>query len=110
MTYISEIAFVDPSVDDVETIVHGLRPEVRAIVLDGLMPPARQMALALEGCRQDLDAVHIIAHGAPGRVNFPAGEWSDRRPLTRTPMIWPPSAGPSLQTANCGFGAAIRRW
>ena len=39
------------------------------------MPVARQIAVALEGFR-DLDAVHIIAHGAPGRVSFSAGEWS----------------------------------
>jgi len=44
-------------------------------VLDRVAPPARQMALALEG-RDGLDAVHVIAHGAPGRVSFAAGEWS----------------------------------
>ena len=75
MAYVSEILFVDPSVDDIETILHGLRPGVEARVLDPATPAARQIALALEGF-QDLDAVHVIAHGAPGRVNFSAGEWS----------------------------------
>ena len=26
--------------------------------------------------RQDLRAVHVIAHGAPGKVSFAAGDWS----------------------------------
>ncbi|WP_167514613.1 DUF4347 domain-containing protein [Mesorhizobium intechi] len=70
-----EILFVDPSVADLGTIFANLRPEVEAILLDANRPAARQMALALEG-RYGLDAVHVIAHGAPGRVNFAAGEWS----------------------------------
>ncbi|WP_188394042.1 DUF4347 domain-containing protein [Mesorhizobium sp. SARCC-RB16n] len=71
----SELLFVDPSVSDLGTILANLRPRVEAIVLDAGRPAARQMALALEG-RDGLDAVHIIAHGAPGRVCFSAGEWS----------------------------------
>ena len=75
MAYVSEILFVDPSVDDIETILRGLRPGVEAKVLYPATPAARQIAQALEGF-QDLDAVHVIAHGAPGRVSFAAGEWS----------------------------------
>lgn len=71
----TELVFVDASVSDLGTLLGNLRPEVEAIVLDAKRPAARQMALALEG-RDGLDAVHIIAHGAPGRVNFAAGEWS----------------------------------
>jgi collagen type VII alpha len=71
----SEILFVDPAVSDLETILGNLRPEVHAIMLDARWPAARQIAAALEG-RSALDAVHVIAHGAPGRVNFAAGEWS----------------------------------
>ena len=71
----SEILFVDPSVSDIATILGGLRPEVEAIVLDSSRPAARQIAEALRG-RRGLDAVHVIAHGAPGGVRFAAGEWS----------------------------------
>lgn len=71
----SELLFVDPSVSDLGTILRNLRPEVEAIVLNAERPAARQMALALDG-RDGLDAVHVIAHGAPGRVCFAAGEWS----------------------------------
>jgi hypothetical protein len=70
-----EILFVDPSVSDLDTILGGLRPGVEAIVLDAAQPVARQIAAALEG-RHGVSAVHVIAHGAPGRVRFAAGDWS----------------------------------
>ena len=71
----AEILFVDPSVSAVETILGNLRPGVEAIVLDGARPAARQIAAALDG-RHGLRSVHIMAHGAPGRVSFAAGDWS----------------------------------
>src|SRR5262245_53048377 len=70
-----EVLFVDPAISDLGTILGALRPGVDAIVLDSVRPPGRQIATALE-CRNDLTAVHVIAHGAPGRVSFAAGEWS----------------------------------
>ena len=71
----SEFLFVDPAVSDLDTILGNLRPEVHAIVLNARWPAARQIAIGLAG-RQDLDTVHVIAHGAPGRVSFTAGDWS----------------------------------
>jgi len=71
----SEVLFVDPSVSDLDTILGNLRPRVEAIVLNAARPSARQIAAALKG-REGLDAVHVIAHGAPGRVSFAAGHWS----------------------------------
>ena len=71
----SEVLFLDPGVPDIATILGNLRPGVEAIVLDKTLPVARQMAAAL-GRRRDLDAIHVIAHGAAGRVSFAAGEWS----------------------------------
>ena len=104
----SEILFVDPSVSDIATILSGLRPEVEAIVLDSSRPAARQIAEALRG-RRGLDAVHVIAHGAPGRVRFAAGEWSATT-LGKTPTISQPSGGRSAQTAilGCGVAAPVR--
>ena len=75
MAHNREILFLDPAVADRETILGNLRPEVEAIVLDTARPAARQIAAALDG-RRGLDAVHVIAHGAPGRVSFAAGDWS----------------------------------
>lgn len=70
-----ELLFVDPGVCDVETILGHLRPEVEAILLDPVRPAANQMAAALASER-GLAAVHVIAHGAPGRVGFAVGDWS----------------------------------
>ena len=70
-----EILFVDPAISDLSAVLGALRPGVDAIVLDSARSPARQIAMTLER-RNDLTAVHVIAHGAPGRVNFVAGEWS----------------------------------
>src|SRR5215213_9472159 len=70
-----EIAFVDPGVSDLATLLRGLRGEVRAIVLDPVGNPVRQMAEALDHLA-DLGAVHIIAHGAPGEIGFSAGALS----------------------------------
>ncbi|WP_167514614.1 DUF4347 domain-containing protein, partial [Mesorhizobium intechi] len=71
----SEVVFIDPAVSDIGTLLAGLRPGVRPVLLDATRPAAAQMAAALAG-RRDLAAVHVIAHGAPGRVAFAAGEWS----------------------------------
>ena len=70
-----EIAFLDPGVADIATLLGHLRREVEPILLDPARPVARQIAAALAGECQ-LAAIHIIAHGAPGRVDFTAGTWS----------------------------------
>jgi len=75
MARTSEILLLDPGVSDIETILGNLRPEVEAILLDPVRPAARQMAAALAEERH-LAAIHVIAHGALGRVSFGAGEWS----------------------------------
>ena len=87
----SEILFVDPVVSDLETILGNLRSEVHAILLNARSPVTRQIATALEEYR-GLDAIHVIAHGAPGRVSFAGGEWS---------------AG-TLKEAACDFAAIGR--
>jgi hypothetical protein len=56
-------------------MLSNLRPEVETIVLDAVRSVSRQIAAAL-GDRQGLGAVHIVAHGAAGKVMFVAGEWS----------------------------------
>ena len=70
-----EIAFVDPGVDDLATLLACMRPDVHAILLSNREPAPRQMARVLTG-RSDLDAVHVIAHGRPGEVAFAAGTLS----------------------------------
>ena len=66
-----EILFIDPAVADLGTLLESLRSGVEAIVLDIARPAAGQIAAALAG-RHRLSALHLIAHGAPGRVSFAA--------------------------------------
>ncbi|WP_195174775.1 DUF4347 domain-containing protein [Mesorhizobium sp. INR15] len=72
---VSEILFVDSGVSAFSEVLRHLRPEVGAIVLDAKKPAARQMATAVGGLG-GLQAIHVIAHGAPGRVAFASGDWS----------------------------------
>ena len=69
---VKEIAFIDPAVSDVHVLLAGLRRDVQPILLNATEPAPRQMAAALGG-RRGFDAIHIIAHGAPGEVRFAAG-------------------------------------
>src|ERR1041384_8555074 len=70
-----EIAFVDPGVSDLATLLRSRRGEVRPIILDPIGDPVRQMADALADANE-LRAVQIIAHGAPGEIAFSAGALS----------------------------------
>jgi hypothetical protein len=65
----TEIAFVDPGIDDIDEFLSGLRPDVDAAVLGALDAPAAQISAALKS-RTALTAVHIVAHGAPGEVSL----------------------------------------
>jgi hypothetical protein len=70
-----EVAFIDRYVDDLPTLLAGLRPGVEPILLSDMESTASQMANAVAG-RQDLIAIHVLAHGAPGEVHFGAGAMS----------------------------------
>jgi Ca2+-binding RTX toxin-like protein/subtilisin-like proprotein convertase family protein len=73
---IREIVFVDRGVSDLDTLLAGMRPGLEARLLDNDTPAVGQMAQALRD-HSGLDAVHVIAHGQAGAVQFGAG------PLTR---------------------------
>src|ERR1700751_4604585 len=68
-----EIAFIDCGVDDLATLLAGIRPDVEPILLSNGEPAPRQMARAVQGREGQLDAIHVIAHGRPGEVSFSAG-------------------------------------
>ena len=70
-----EIAFVDPKVDNLKSLLGGIRPDVDVFMLTADEPALRQMARAVEG-RDGLDVIHVIAHGQPGEVSFATGALS----------------------------------
>ena len=45
----SEIAFIDRGIDDLATLLAGMRPEVEPILLSDDEPAPRQMARAVQG-------------------------------------------------------------
>ena len=99
--HIGEILFVDPGVPDLVTILGSLRPGVEAIVLDRARPASRQIGTALAD--RDVDTVHVIAHGAPGRVSFAAGTWSAE-------TIDDEAADFAAIGAALGVGGELRLW
>src|SRR5262249_6147924 len=62
-----EVAFVDTTVPDWQTLAAAIRPGVEVVLLDPAKDGLAQIADALRG-RSDLDAVHIVSHGAEGAL------------------------------------------
>jgi len=67
-----EVAFIDPSIQDLDAFLSGLRANVEAHVMGSAENPLVQIAHALEQ-RGRTAAVHIVAHGEPGELHFAAG-------------------------------------
>lgn len=67
-----EIVFIDPQVEDIDVLQEGLRPGIAAVMLSAAEPAPRQMARTLAGLK-GLATIHVIAHGAPGEMQFAAG-------------------------------------
>ncbi|MCI4662523.1 MAG: DUF4347 domain-containing protein, partial [Neomegalonema sp.] len=64
-----EIVFVDPSVPDLETLLADLDENAQVIYLDPDRDGVEQIAEHLEN-RVEIDAVHIVSHGDPGRLQL----------------------------------------
>ena len=64
-----EIAFVDPAVAGWQNIVAAIRPGVDVVVIDPARDAFAQIADAVNAGVQ-VDAVHIISHGAEGELAF----------------------------------------
>ena len=105
---VREIAFIDPDVDAIDILLAGLRPEVEAVLLDGVQPALRQIALVV-GERRDLATIHVIAHGAPGEIRFAAGTLSTRSLSNHTDDLGrlgcSVSEGAELALWSCDVGA-----
>jgi VCBS repeat-containing protein len=64
---VAEILFVDVAVPGLEALRTQLRAGVELVVLDAARDPWAQMTHSVAR-HQDLNAVHLLAHGAPGRL------------------------------------------
>ena len=64
-----EVAFVDTSVKDYETLVAGIKPGVEVVLIDGSQNGLQQIA-DWAASHSGYDAIHIFSHGSEGKVNL----------------------------------------
>ncbi|MEI8168453.1 MAG: Ig-like domain-containing protein, partial [Rhodoferax sp.] len=64
-----EIVFIDSGVDDIAQLLKGTRADVEVVLLDANRDPWAQMT-AVISTHQNLDAVHLVSHGADGQLVF----------------------------------------
>lgn len=62
----TEIAFVDPNVAHQGILAKAWRDNVEAIVLEATRTADEQICAALQSC-SNVKAIHILAHGCPGK-------------------------------------------
>ena len=62
-----EVAFIDTTAPDWQTLAAAVRPGVELVLLDPAKDGLAQIADALRG-RSDLDAVYVVSHGAEGAL------------------------------------------
>jgi hypothetical protein len=63
-----EIAFVDGTLADYQTLIGDIRPGVEVVVISG--PDGLQQIAAFLKGQTGVDAIHIISHGGDGVVDF----------------------------------------
>lgn len=63
-----EIAFIDPSVADYQSLINNITSNIRVIVLDPNSDGVQQIARTLQGHKYS--AIHIISHATPGRLQL----------------------------------------
>lgn len=64
-----EVVFIDGQVNDVAKLVDGLSANTEVVILDASKDGLQQMADYLKG-RENLDAIHLLSHGADGTVQL----------------------------------------
>ncbi len=64
-----EIVFVDGGISDYQQLVSGLKPGTEVVVLDASKDGLQQIADYLKD-RSDVDAIHLLSHGAQGTVEL----------------------------------------
>ncbi|SNT18069.1 MULTISPECIES: autotransporter-associated beta strand repeat-containing protein, partial [unclassified Azospirillum] len=64
-----EVAFIDTSVADWQTLRDGVKDGVEVVLLDGSKDGLAQMAAWAEG-KSGYDAIHVLSHGSEGQVQL----------------------------------------
>jgi len=71
----SEVVFIDPGVRDLQTVLAGIKPGTDVVLLDPNRDALDQIAETLQG-HHGISAVHIIADGKAGQIDFSSGALS----------------------------------
>lgn len=64
-----EVAFVDSSVEDFQTLVDGIKDGVEIFVFDGSKGGIDQITSILQN-QTNIDAIHILSHGSTGEITL----------------------------------------
>ncbi len=70
----AQIVFVDPGVHDLAALLAGIKPGMDVVMLDPNRDALDQIAETLSGQR-NVGAVHIIAEGSSGQIDFSSGAY-----------------------------------
>ena len=65
LNQVATVVFVDAGVENYQQLVNGVIPTAEVFVLDAAADGIEQISQVLQQ-RQNIDAVHIVSHGAPG--------------------------------------------
>ncbi len=63
----NRLVFIDPTVDDYQSLEHGVLPDTEIVILDADRDGVEQISELLAQ-RSGITSLHIVSHGAPGRV------------------------------------------
>ena len=105
----SAIAFIDSAVENYQSLMAGITPEMEVIVLDSTMDGVTQITAALAK-RENIGSVHILGHGSAGSMQLgnsildsnTLGEWAPR--LQQWSASLSSGADILLYGCNVGFG------
>ncbi|NEU73154.1 DUF4347 domain-containing protein [Hassallia byssoidea VB512170] len=63
-----EIIFIDPTVEDYESLIAGINPDTKVVILDRMKDGVSQITENLQGGKYK--AVHIVSHGSEGSLQL----------------------------------------
>ncbi len=62
---LSTVVFVDANVADYQTLVKGVKPGTKLIILDAIRDGIEQITEVLVN-QEKIDSIHLVSHGSPG--------------------------------------------
>ena len=71
----AHLVFIDPAVDDYQSLIAGVNPHTEVILLHPHEDGVDQISLALAK-RKNLKSVHLVAHGSPGCLQLGSAQLS----------------------------------